>query len=128
MSRFSLAIGLALLLTASLNAFADCRIVDATKDFWTISAQGEHGSAAQQTAAFRTRVIARYPGLYTKSVLGFGTDAALDAAVVKTLESIRHDESRTRNLRDDLVRQLPAFVAQFRQGLGISAATSRSIC
>jgi hypothetical protein len=75
----------AFLVSVNAAAAASCRVIDATADFWPLVDRLAEATPAEQAAAFRADVIARFPELYTRDVLGTDDSRQLDKEAVATL-------------------------------------------
>jgi hypothetical protein len=63
----------AFLVSAHTPADANCRVIDTTGEFWPLVERLAEATPAEQPAAFRTNVIAKFPELYTRDVLASAT-------------------------------------------------------
>ena len=93
----------------------DCPIVDATADVWPLAAETAKLPPAEQVAQFRSRIVARFPGLYAESVLGLGDATVMDERILKVLDAARASDAPARQIAGVLARELPVYEAQFRQ-------------
>jgi hypothetical protein len=81
----------ALLVSADAAAATSCRVIDATANFWPLVASLAEATPAEQASAFRADVIARFPDLYTRDVLGTGDSRQLDEEAVAALAATRRN-------------------------------------
>jgi Predicted Zn-dependent protease (DUF2268) len=92
-----------------------CHIIDATEAFWPLAGRTATMTPAAQVAAFRSEVVAKFPELYTDTVLGRENVRALDKLALKWLAATRKNGLAGRKLERDLVRSLPVLLARFQK-------------
>jgi hypothetical protein len=105
----------AFILSADVAAAASCRVIDATAGFWPLVERLAEATPAEQAAAFRADVIARFPELYTRDVLGTDDSRQLDEEAVATLAAARKNRMHARQTEQTLAREIPAYIARFRK-------------
>jgi hypothetical protein len=105
----------AFLVSADVAAAASCRVIDATADFWPLVERLAEATPAEQAAAFRADVIARFPALYTRDVLGTDDSRRLDEEIVATLTAARRNRLHARQTEQMLVEEIPGYIARFRK-------------
>ena len=105
----------AFLVSVNAAAAASCRVIDATADFWPLVDRLAEATPAEQAAAFREDVIARFPELYTRDVLGTDDSRQLDKEAVATLAAARRNRMHARQTERTLVREIPDYIARFRK-------------
>jgi hypothetical protein len=105
----------ALLVFADAAAAATCHVIDATVDFWPLIESTAKATPAEQAAAFRAGVVARFPELYTRGVLGTADSQRLDEQAVATLAAARENRMHARQAEQALVREIPGYIARFRK-------------
>jgi hypothetical protein len=103
------------LASANAAAAASCRVIDATADFWPLVERLAKATPAEQAAGFRTDVIARFPELYTRDVLGTGDSHRLDEEAVAALAAARKNRLHARQLVETLTTEIPGYIARFRK-------------
>jgi hypothetical protein len=103
----------ALFASANAAAAASCRVIDATGDFWPLVERSAEATAAEQAAAFRADVIARFPELYTRDVLGTDDSRQLDEESVAALAAARKNRMHARQTEQSLERKIPGYIARF---------------
>jgi hypothetical protein len=103
----------AFLVSAHAAAAATCRVIDATADFWPLVEQSAKATPAEQAAAFRADVIARFPELYTRDVLGTDDSRQLDEEAVAALAATRRSRLHARQTEQTLLREIPGYIARF---------------
>jgi hypothetical protein len=105
----------AFLVSANAVAGASCRVIDATADFWPLAERLAKAAPAEQAAAFRADVIARFPELYTRDVLGTGDPRQLDEEAVAALAAARRNGLHARQLVQRLATEIPGDIARFKK-------------
>jgi hypothetical protein len=105
----------AFLVSADAAAATSCRVIDATASFWPLVERLAEATPAEQAAAFRTEVIARFPELYTRDALGTGDSRQLDEEAVATLAATRRNRMHARQTEQTLERAIPGYIARFRK-------------
>ena len=103
----------ALLVSADATAAASCRVIDAAADFWPLTKHLAEATPAEQAAAFRTDVIARFPELYTRDVLGTSDSRRFDEEAVAALAAARKNRMHAKQTEQTLMREIPGYVARF---------------
>ena len=96
-----------------------CETVDAYSALATLAAATAGTSPAAQIREFHERIIDRYPGLYTPSVIGLSAGPPFDAAILGSLAAARERQNRgtlMQQLRADIAHTAKAFTvfADFR--------------
>jgi hypothetical protein len=110
------AAALVIFLASADGVAASCRVINATADFWPLVERTAKATPAEQAAAFRTDVIARFPELYTQDVLGTGDSRQVDEEAVATLAAARKDRLHARQMEQTLMTAIPGYIARFRKG------------
>jgi hypothetical protein len=105
----------AFLVSADAAAVTSCRVIDATAGFWPLVESLAGATPAEQAAAFRADVIARFPELYTRDVLGTGDSRQLDEEAVAALAAARRNRTHARQTEQTLEREIPGYIAGFRK-------------
>ena len=105
----------AFLVSADAAAAASCRVIDATADFWPLVERTAKTTPAEQAAAFRADVIARFPELYTRDVLRMGNSRQLDEEAVVALAAARENRLHARQVLETLTTEIPSYIARFRK-------------
>jgi Predicted Zn-dependent protease (DUF2268) len=100
---------------ATAASAASCPIVDATRAFWPLAERSATMTPAEQAAAFRQTVVAKFPDLYTDNVLGSGNVRYLDKLAAASLNAARKNGLKGETVERDLVRKLPVFLAHFQK-------------
>src|ERR1700691_88650 len=103
----------AFILSADVAAAASCRVIDATAGFWPLVERLAEATPAEQAAAFRADVIARFPELYTRDVLGTDDSPQLDEEAVAALAATRRNRMHARQTEQTLEREIPGYIARF---------------
>jgi len=104
-----LAASLSCLIALPTAAAAGCRVIDATEGFWPLAARGA------DAATFRAEVIAKFPELYTRDVLGADDPRALDKEAAAALAGARRDHLHARVIAETLARDIPQYVSRFEK-------------
>ena len=97
---------------ATEPAAGRCPITDAYSAVERTAAATAGAPPVEQLRAFKDRVIARYPALYTTAVLGLKDDAVRDRLIVESLTAARAAGDRTvllQRLREEIRRTERAF-------------------
>ncbi len=103
------------LMSADGVAAASCRVIDAAVNFWPLVERSPSAAPAEQAAAFRADVIARFPELYTLGVLGTDDSRRIDQEAIAALAAARRDGLSARRTEQMLMREIPGDVASFRK-------------
>ncbi len=90
-------------------------MIDATSDFWPLVDGLAAATPAEQADAFRARVVARFPELYTRGVLGIGDAAQLDKEALAALATARKNRMKARQTERALEQDIPGYTARFRK-------------
>jgi hypothetical protein len=88
-------------------------VIDATANFWPLVESLAEATPAEQASAFRADVIARFPDLYTRDVLGTGDSRQLDEEAVAALAATRRNRMHARQTEQTLEREIPSYIARF---------------
>jgi len=105
----------AFIVSANAGAAASCRVIDATAGFWPLVERLAESTPAEQAASFRADVIARFPELYTRDVLGTDDSHQLDEEAVAALAAARKNRLHARQAEQTLEREIPGYIARFRK-------------
>ena len=115
MTSRQIAMAVIALLASGPFARAACPIVDAASAFWPLVEHSASLTPDEEVAAFRKEVVAKHPGLYTEAVLGIRDPAQLDREIVAEFAAARRNNMRGRAIAEELQRELPGYVANFRR-------------
>jgi hypothetical protein len=99
---------------AGLNAAAECKVVDLMPRYWEAASESGNQTAQEQIASFRQALGVSHTDLYSKTGLGFQSDALLDDAILKALSSARKNMQTGQQMSQTLRTTLPQEIAHFK--------------
>lgn len=107
-------IAIFVLCCTGLNAAAECRVVDLMPRYWDAVSESGNQTAQEQIASFRQALDVAHTDLYSKTGLGFESEALLDNAILKALSSARKNMQSGQRMSQTLRTTLPQEIAHFQ--------------